>query len=109
MYKSYRNKSDYKEGDIVYFTRVEDYISAPYITLKKCIITKINPKSNDIKCDAIYDCITDDNLNSYKNWDIAYDWLARSYDEAIQEIVDYDKINNQRKIEILFYQDTYRR
>lgn len=108
MHKNYRNKSDYKEGDIVYFVRVESGF-APYITLKKCIIIKIDPQSNDIKCDAIYDCITDDNLNSYKNWDIAYDWLARSYDEAIQEIVDYKKIDNKKKIEILFYQDTYRR
>ncbi len=65
--------------------------------------------SNDIMCDAIYDCITDDNLDSYKNWDIPYKRLARSYDEAIQEMVDYDEVDNKRKIEILFYQDTYRR
>lgn len=103
-----RNKSDYKEGNIVYFARIEDNI-APYITLKKCIIINVDPNSNDIMCDAIYDCITDDNLDSYKNWDIPYKRLARSYDEAIQEMADYDEVDNKRKIEILFYQDTYRR
>jgi len=107
MHKSNRNKSDYKEGDIVYFAKAEDYTFTPHIILKKCIITKIDLKRNDFKCDVIYDYITDD--NNYKDWDIAYDWLARSYDEAIQEIADYKKIDNRRKIEILFYQKIYRR
>jgi len=101
MYKSSRSKSDYKEGDIVYFARIEDNIS-PYITLKKCIIKEINPRTNDFKCDAIYDYIEDGNLSYYTDWYVAYDWLARSFDEAIQEIADYKKTDNRRKIKILF-------
>jgi len=104
MHRGYRNKSDYKEGDIVYFAQIDDFIGAPSITLKKCIITKINNESNDFKCDAIYDCIAHVNLNSYKDLDISYGWLARSYDEAIKEIADH-KMSNERKIRILFTQE----
>ena len=99
MHNDSRKKEDYDVDKVYYFVNVYSSLPREIEFLKVKTIRWTGP--NDLYCVTKAAYIGDPKqVKAFR--EISYNWLSKTYDEAINEIVDSDRMPDEDKIKVTF-------